>query len=594
MPREEVLLSLSELLGRPLRRCLAHVVLLAVLALATLAAAQTQPSPAWPGHGAMAAQWWPDPSGDAPLAAARGAFEAGQGRPADSSRILPLGGRAAVWFRVQLPAAAVATPAVLALPYAGVDLVEVFRPDGAGGWTVQRAGDSIAVAQWPLPYLHSAFPIVIRPGEAQPTYLRVRHSHAASLQWELTDAGSFREASKLWHLVLGACAGLTLLVIVISLANAAAWRDPIHLYYAIHVVLVGLSVMSLTGIAGEYLWPHQPWWNDIASVVVPMAALGWIGVLVRELVAERGKRLLSGVLLGHAAVSVLIAAGFLALGRHPLFPAPNVYALASEAFILGVLVWYTMRRPAVGAWVLAGLTLLVIGTLFPVLRNLGLLPVSFATQYGPQVAGVLEIPLVLVGRYFRSRERRDNSLRAQALSRIDPLTGVANHRVLLERLEQLLRRARRDPALGGALQVHVANLASIRHEYGREAAEAALVRAAECVAMEAADSDLVAREQGGDVMLVLHGMVARAQVTEAGRNIIARGLKFSGRLPPGVTLSLRVTAIHAPLPPGTAVSLLATLAQASAYLGRDLLRRSLLVIDPAAAAQPGRGRPRNA
>jgi len=587
-------LSLSELPGQPLLRRLGLAFMLAVLALATFAGAQAQPSAVWPDRGAMAAQWWADPSGDAPLGVARGAFEAGQGRAADSRQILPLGGRAAVWFRMQLPAAAVPTQAVLALPYAGVDLVEVFHPDGAGGWTVQRAGDSIAVAQWPLPYLHSAFPIIVRPGETQPTYLRVRHSHAVSLQWELADASGFRETSKLLHLVLGACAGLALLVIMLSLGNAATWRDPIHLYYAVHVVLVGLSVMSLTGIAGEYLWPRQPWWNDIASVVVPMVALGWIGLLVREVVAERGKRLLSRVLLGHAAVSALIAAGFLALGRHPLFPAPNVYALASEAFILGVLVWYTVRRPAVGSWVLAGLTLLVIGTLFPVLRNLGLLPVSFATQYGPQVAGVLEIPLVLVGLYFRSRERRDNHLRAQALSRIDPLTGVANHRVLLERLEQLLRRARRDPALGGVVQVHVANLASIRHEYGREAAEAAVVRAAECVAIEAAESDLVAREQGGDLMLVLHGTVARAQVTEAGRNIIARGLKFSGRLPPGVTLSLRVAGIHAPLPSGTAVSLLATLAQASAHLGRDLLRRSLLVVDPAVAAQQGRPRSGNA
>ncbi len=138
--------------------------------------------------------------------------------------------------------------------------------------------------------------------------------------------------------------------------------------------------------------------------------------------------------------------------------------------------------------------------------------------------------------------------------------------------------------LRGVVRVHVANHATIRNEYGREAAEAALVRAAECVAGEAAESDLVAREQGGDLVLLLHGRVERAQVTEAGRNIIARGLKFSGRLPPGVTLALRVVCIHAPLPAGTAATLLATLAQAGEHLGRDLLRRSLLVIGPAAAA----------
>lgn len=567
--------------GLPPWRRLLRVFVLAVLTLVTAAAAETEPSMVWPGHGNMVAQWWPDPSGQATLEAARRAFDAGQGRPADDTQILPLGHGAAVWFRVQLPPAPAPANAVLALPYAGVDLVELFRPDAAGSWDVWRAGDSIPVAQWALPYLHPAFPMTVRPQELRPTYLRVQHSHPVSLQWKLWDASGFNESSKLWHLALGAGAGLIVLVILLNLAHAVAWRDPIHLYYAVHVVLVGLSVMSLTGIAGEYLWPHSPWWNDIASVVVPAAALGWMGVLVRELVAERGKPLLSRLLLGHAAVSALFVAGFLVWGREPLFAGQNVYALASLAFILAVVAWYTRRRPAVGGWVLAGFAMLVAGSLFPLLRNLGLLPVGFASQYGPQIGGVLEIPLVLVGLYFRSRERRDNQLRAQALAHTDPLTGLANHRVLLERVEQLLRRARRDPAAGGVLRVHIANYATIRNEYGREAAEAALVRAAECVAAEATEPDLVARERGGDLVLVLHGRVERTQVSEAGRNVIARGLKFSGRLPPGVTLSLRVVGIHAPLPAGTAATLLATLAQASEQLGRDLLRRSLLVIDPA-------------
>ncbi len=580
--------SMTVLRRRPPWPRLWRLLVLVALAAVTTAMAAPAPSMVWTGHGRMAAQWWPDASGKATLDAARSAFEAGQGRPADDTTILPLGHGAAVWYRVQLPPVAVPTNAVLALPYAGVDLVEVFRPDPTGGWDVRRAGDSMPVAAWALPYLHPAFPMTVRPQESRATYVRVQHSHAVSLQWQLWDAGGFDESSKLWHLALGAGTGLIVLVIVLNLAHAVTWRDPIHLYYAVHVVLVGLSVMSLTGVAGEYLWPHWAWWNDIASVVIPVAALGWMGVLVRELVAERGKPLLSRLLLGHAAISALIVAGFLVWGRDPIFPAPNLYALAVLAFLLGVLTWYTRRRPAVGGWVLAGFAMLVAGSLFPLLRNLGLLPVSFATQYGPQIGGVLEIPLVLVGLYFRSRERRDNQLRAQALAHTDPLTGLANHRVLLERVEQLLRRARRDPAAGGVVRVHVANYATIRNEYGREAAEAALVRAAECVAAEAAEPDLVAREQSGDLVLVLHGRVERAQVSEAGRNIIARGLKFSGRLPPGVTLTLRVVGIHAPLPSGTAATLLATLAQASEQLGRDLLRRSLLVIDPATVAPDSR------
>src|SRR5665647_355299 len=126
--------------------------------------------------------------------------------------------------------------------------------------------------------------------------------------------------------------------------------------------------------------------------------------------------------------------------------------------VLGILVWYSRRRPAVGLWVLAGFSVLVAGSLWPLVRNLGLIDASFLTDNAPQIGGALEIPLVLVGLYFRGRERRDSRVRLEALSRTDPLTGLGNHRVLMARLTHLLRRARRDPTIGAVMRVRVANL----------------------------------------------------------------------------------------------------------------------------------------
>ena len=96
---------------------------------------------------------------------------------------------------------------------------------------------------------------------------------------------------------------------------------------------------------------------------------------------------------------------------------------------------------------------------------------------------------MLIGLYFRGRERRDNRVRLEALSHTDPLTGLGNHRVLMLRLGQLLARSRRDPLLGAVMRVRVANLHDINEQYGREAMEAAMVRAAECVARGAIEGD---------------------------------------------------------------------------------------------------------
>lgn len=525
-------------------------------------------------------QYWPDATGMAGFAEARAALDDGRGRPADLHRVMPLGPRRAVWYRIAMNAVAEPQQAVLTLPIAGIDSVEFFRPDRSGGWQVQRAGDAVPVARWPVRYLHPAFAFTLQPAPAEPVaYLRVQHSHPVAIHWTLRDASAFDEANKLWHLLLGGYVGFLLLVVVLAGAHAVLWRDSIHLYYGGHVILVGLVVLSLTGLAGEYLWPWNAWWNDIAPAVLAAAALGGIGLFVRELVAERGRRLLSWILLLLAAGCFLVGAAYVAFGRERVFLVHNINAAVSLTVFVAAAGWYALRHPKVGSWVLAGLVALALGAAFPLLRNLGLEPPTAVTQYGLQLGAALQIPLVLVGLYFRSRERRDNQLRVHALARTDPLTGVGSHRVLLEGLEQLLGRHRRDPLAGAVLRLRVSNLAAIGHDYGREAAEAAMVRAAECVAHEAREGDTVAREQGGDLVLVLEGRMTREQAAATGRNIIAGGLKFSARLPPGVTLSLHVAGLCAPLPRGNAQLLLGSLGQMLQDIAADPGGRAMRIVD---------------
>ena len=522
------------------------------------------------------AQYWLDLSGSAPIEAALAAFDGGKGRTATPAQVMPLRHGAAVWYRLQLPTVGTPTMAVLEVPMVGIDSVEVFRLDETGAWQVQRSGDGLAVAAWPMPYLHPAFPLHLEPHYQAPTLLRVEHDQDARVRWTLRNIASFGSASKLWHLALGAYAGFMLLVVILSVANTATWRDSIHLYYAVHVVLIGLAILSITGLSGEYLWPDAPWWTDKASLVLPALSLGWMGLFVRKLVVERAHWTVSVALLANVAAGVTMAIGFLLNGRANFNAVPSVYTIPSMVLILAVLAWYAVLRPAVGLWVLAGWTVLAAGSLLPMLRSLGVLPVSFFTEFGLQIGGAVEIPLVLAGLYLRSRERRDNLVRLGALARTDPLTGVANHQVLVRRLDALLRRARRDAEAGAVVRVHVVNLEAIRADYGREAAESALLQATDCVVRESREGDTVARERTGDLVLLVERAMSREQVTAACRNIIARGLKFSGRLPPRVTLTLRVVAACAPLPPVNAATMLVRLEAGLQEMARE--NRALRVL----------------
>lgn len=524
--------------------------LLAGLLLA-LAALRAVAAPAEPliarAPGDAAGVYWIDTTGVATLAQAQAAFASGAGRPADMDAVMPIGPSSAIWYRLQMPPVPQPLRAVLRIAFPGTDHVDLYRPVDGGQWQRMRSGDHVPVVDWPLRNIDPSFMFTIEPGE-RPTFMRVENAQPIRVRWTLQDARSFFESLKLWHFALGAYGGFIAMVVLLSLFNAVSWRDPIHLYYAVHVVMVALSIVALTGVGNEYLWPDSPRWADAAPVVIPGLAMAWFGLFVRELVVERGGRLLSWLLIGHFVVGVLMVVLFLILGREHVYRAPSVYAVPALLMVLFVVGWYTLRRPKVGLWVLGGMLMLVAGALLPLLQNLGVLETSFLTESGTQLGAALEIPLLLVGLYFRSRERRANRLRLEQMATTDPLTGLANHRVLFRRLEQLLKAARRDRSLGAVYRVHVANLADITSEHGREAGEAALMRAAECVAKDAREGDLVARDPGSDVLLVLGGRITQHAAAAMGRDIIARGLKYSPRLPRDVTLKLRVAAACAPLP----------------------------------------------
>lgn len=518
-----------------------------ILGLASLAHAAHIQAPVWKGV-QYPTEVVMDESGQQSLEFIRNRFARGEGVVVSGNQQLALGGKSTGWLRIVLPAVTAPVDALLTVVHPGLDSASLHDLLPGGDWHVQRSGDSLPVAGWSRPYLHPAFQLELLPGEPRAVYLAVRHSSPVGVYWQLWDRASFDRHSSTLHMVLGAYLGFVVLVVLLSCLNAWNWRDPIHMVYAAYVLILGAGQLTLTGLAGEYFWPNHAWWNDIASVGIPMLSAGWAALLVHRLVVERGNHVVSAFLISIMVVSLAYTVGFLLFGRSRLFYTSNLAYLYFLPVLMGSLIWFSLRRPAIGLWALAGFFCLFVGSLFPILRNLEMVPINFYSQFGAQIGAALEIPLLLVALYFRSRDRRDTQVRLSALSRVDPLTGVASHRLLMERLEHLLERHQRDPQVGAVLRVRLVNGAEIRTAYGASLAQAALVRAGACVAMPAQVSDTVGRHNDGDFVLLIESKTTESQVTDIAQRIIAEGLRPGRNLPRDLMLQLHVACVSCPLP----------------------------------------------
>ena len=146
---------------------------------------------------------------------------------------------------------------------------------------------------------------------------------------------------------------------------------------------------------------------------------------------------------------------------------------------------------------------------------------SEALVVGLLVLGVTILVFLVLRLLTRSRERalllvdeRTGELRHQALH--DSLTGLPNRALIVDRAEQMLARARREPLATGVLFIDLDNFKDINDSFGHQRGDQLLQAVAERLVTAVRPSDSVGR-LGGDEFVVL----VEGRSLDAGPDVVA-------------------------------------------------------------------------
>jgi diguanylate cyclase (GGDEF)-like protein len=178
--------------------------------------------------------------------------------------------------------------------------------------------------------------------------------------------------------------------------------------------------------------------------------------------------------------------------------------------------------------------------LFPILRGLNLIPNSIFTRYGLAMGAAVEMPILFYALTLRASRRREAQQRASALPRSDALTGLADRRSLLQRLDAAMVRARSQKHPCALLLVRLANYEAILGEHGRDTLDRALVVTASHLRRGATDIDLAARVGEREFALLIEGPTTADAATSRAQQLVASGLRPVQALQPDITLRLLV------------------------------------------------------
>ena len=456
----------------------------------------------------------------------------------------------AVWLRFD---AAVPTPEhwYLEVDASAYDKVQFFYRDRAGKWVTERAGNDRPVAQWAVPGRVPTFTLAVDNPHPVRYWLRIvddRADFAAPLTLYREDTLQSKHDGE--QFLFGAYFGLAGLIILAALANGLALRDRGFIAYGIYTCLMGAGQLASAGVGAQHIWREWPAWNGAALALWPGAATA-AGVWFVKVVTEPARLSRALDLGAWALIAALLAA--VAVDVFLGTPLSMNLVLVLTALSLLTMLWMALwgwidgRDPTLRL-VAIGLLPVLLMAVFPLARGFGLVPSNVLTRFGVFYGAMLELPLVYYALNMRLLARRQGDLRTGALARSDALTGLPDKQALVARLETSLAHARGQRYQCALLGVRIANFAAIGDEFGRQAADKALVVAASHLRRSMVNFDMAARIGEREFALLLEAPVTPEAALSRAQQLVAHGLRQMESLPAALTLKFHVTVAMLPDP----------------------------------------------
>ena len=485
--------------------------------------------------------------------------------PLASRKQSPQGPHQAIWLRLDLSTEQQYRAWFLSTTQVSTDSVRLYNRKAADQpWQMQQAGTQTPVADWPLREMRPTFPIILEPGKVQRFYLRVHDVYGSWTGLQISSEKVHLEDSQQTRLLLGIYLGVSVVVLMLGLANWASSRDTLWLSYAAYNALMTLAQLSLIGLSGTLFFDRWPRINEFGvHGIIAIACVAFVLFAVQASKALRFAPTLATVSLIYAALLTLWVVCFW-LARTGWMPLENVQlyettdylradfmaqAIVPLSLFCGVLIALLFAVTRWRGYTFGGgalvIVLLTLASGFPQSAySLHWIERSWLSEYAFLFGLSLESigMLFVMQRHGRFAAHTAGRLRHVRLQ--DALTGLMPRDEALRNLDTFFDEAEDRAVRVDMFYVRLDNLAEIMREYGHEAADAALLLMARYLT-DLCDAGDVATRMGSESFMLAPANTmgvdrSTQELREKASTLIAKGLGNHALLGQTVKLDMRI------------------------------------------------------
>ena len=365
-------------------------------------------------------------------------------------------------------------------------------------------------------------------------FARVTTRSSMQVPLELWTVDAFAEQQREVALFHGAYLGVVVAMFLYNILLYAVIREKAYVWYIGWMVFMALFVITVNGIAFQWLWPNQP---GLSFTAVPMTlslAIAFASRFFVRFLGERGASVWLFRFIVFACLGVAITTLALPFRISVIAAIGIAMLMVSSAALIAIRRAYQGQSTA--SYFLMAFSFVITGGVALALNKFGIIPRTFATEYAAELGSAIEMVVLsfaIIVR-FNSQRRQREAVQAQllqaeqlrtvdlearvmertaelksanvqllALSRIDALTGMFNRRYLDERLHEELRRVDRARSSIAVLMIDVDHFKHLNDTHGHQVGDLCLQAIARALTEGCVRPGDIAARYGGEEFIVL-------------------------------------------------------------------------------------------
>jgi two-component system, sensor histidine kinase LadS len=321
------------------------------------------------------------------------------------------------WIRLTIKNNLARKKVFLEFTYPFYNELDFYVSDLTGKYTKTKVGDHQAFSKRPVYHKNFQFELDFYPLEEKVIYAYLPcDGEATSIPVNIFTAKGLSQRDNDQQLAFGLYFGIMLFALFLALFLGVTLKEKSYWYYVLYIVSVAIFQFSLEGYAFQYLWSNNTW---LANHIIPIAgacSIFFLMLFSKELLnTKENSKILNKILNG---VSLIVVFLFV-LSFLPQYASAikylNFVALLGNilVFVSAIVAYKKGYKPA--RYFLIAFSLLLLGIVLALLKNFGVLPRNFITEYAINIGSAIEIILLAFALSEKVKTLREEKEAAQAL-----------------------------------------------------------------------------------------------------------------------------------------------------------------------------------